>query len=142
MRRLFGWWTFAVEATRRISEPRTDVACSDRAVEPILRDSVLYRVPHAVSGPCRVAWTHSATRTFIERASRRLVPDMLAARVRLVAVIAAVASATTLIVQGVDAASRIPFGWALPMAVLVAALIVSAASGAFAFAIEDRMRTR
>jgi hypothetical protein len=140
--RFLSWWTFAEEATRQIASPRVDVAQSDRDVEPVMRESLFYRIPHAISVPCRLAWRQSATHAIVGRVRVRLIPDTLAARVRMTAVIAGVAAATTLTVRMVDPLSRAPLGWALPMAVLVAALIVFAAGDAVALAIEDRMRTR
>ena len=122
LRRPIATWSFLVDLVRAVTQPPADGARCDERVEAVAAESRLGRALLACADICRRAYNSSAVVAACRRTLSPLVPDVLADRVRAAGCIAAAAGATTLTLR-LAGTELEPFGWVLPAAVAVIAVV-------------------
>jgi hypothetical protein len=137
-KRLFGWWLLAEDTLGVLSAPRPDIQRSDREVDQLFRESWLFTAARGMAAKAGQAWADSRAIAAIRTLGADLLPPEPAARVRVVGVLALVASVTGL---GVQALKPIPLGprtWIVPALTAAAGVLVALAAAPIARALEDK----
>jgi hypothetical protein len=137
-KRLFGWWFLAEDALRVLSAPRPDVRRTDREVDQLFRESWLFTAGRGMAMKAGHAWADSRAIAAITTLGADLFPPEPAARVRVVGVLAFVASVTGLGVQALKPISLGPLTWIVPALTAAAGVVVALAAAPIARALEDK----
>jgi hypothetical protein len=114
-------WSALFNAIRALTRPPADVESCDRRVSAIASGSMIGRACGAAVSAWRTASAGSQAVAVFRRSLDPLIAGSLRDRVRAVAVVAAVAAVTTLLLR-VFSTEHDPYTWALPAAVAAVAL--------------------
>ncbi len=140
VRRLFGWWFLAEDAVRLVSAPPIDVARSDLAVQEVFRDSWLFTSGRTLRAKASRARADSKVVARMKPLGTELFPDDPTVRVRVVGVIAFVASITAAILQALKPIPLGPLAWIMPAVAAFAGAAIAFAAAPIARALEDKAR--
>lgn len=136
--RLFRWWLVAEEALRVSPAPRADIDRSDREVERVFHDSLLFTAARRARAVIARAWADSWLLVIWKPIEAELLPAESVARVRVVGLITSVAALTALILQALSPAPPGPLSWILPSLSAVAGASIACAAAPIARALRNK----